>query len=774
MPFRRRTAALSLPLLLPLLFAAVSLGAEELTLFSFETPEKLALWRLRGSRLQISGWPDPMPGSCARITMPQLKPGGERWPAIILDAPRLPADWSNAQELRFELFAESAGVLKLSLHSKSSVIQPELAVEKGRHQIRVPLPEKALDYAHMTHLQFYMDDPDRDYVWYVGDVTLVKADPQARFDELAAKRRRLEIPDRLPPELARRVGQLEESHRALRKLLARPGGDIKRLSALLDDWAGQLSEVEYRLQEHRLAALAGRNGLLALFAGSTEQVHRERMLFLNPPVADGRLSAAANEGESIQLVLRAPQALAGVSVALSAPPQTSDGRQLPLTAVTVAPVGYVKAEQPPYAVSRTGFWPDPLLTYADAVNLDPGQWQSFWIDVNVPAGQPAGEYRTEVAVKAGDAELLRLPLRIEVRNFELPPGTPYPNVFAVFEPPKPDRRTLDDPIRWRREVWDELLRHRMNPTPLYTRRALPVIDARKLKEHGMKSFNVIYGIGDVDAYIRALTKAYPAYRHAGLEELAYCYVFDEAQVTLFPSMREKMLKVKAALPEVKFMTTAYDHSLGEPGSPLAGVVDIWCPMTTKYELIPAQIAAARARGERVWWYVANKPHPPYAAFLLENPWLSMRLLMGAKAWKFQPDGFLYYSSALWYDPAIAPLKDLPPMKGAPLTNWPGRTIGQYNGDGVLIYPAAAGPIPSLRIKQIRDGLEDYQYWALLKQALENADGQSEAWRRAARRELAVEPEIVESMTVYARDPAVLAAKRERLAQLLEEYYAGKE
>jgi len=42
---------------------------------------------------------------------------------------------------------------------------------------------------------------------------------------------------------------------------------------------------------------------------------------------------------------------------------------------------------------------------------------------------------------------------------------------------------------------------------------------------------------------------------------------------------------------------------------------------------------------------------------------------------------------------------------------------RYNGEGYLLYPGSEagifGPVPSLRLKALRDGLEDYAYFSLL-------------------------------------------------------------
>jgi hypothetical protein len=149
----------------------------------------------------------------------------------------------------------------------------------------------------------------------------------------------------------------------------------------------------------------------------------------------------------------------------------------------------------------------------------------------------------------------------------------------------------------------------------------------------------------------------------------------------------------------------------------------------------------------------------------------MRLLTGGMIWKYRHDGFLYYSSALWL--ADEQAKDLwlrTPMSGAPVTNWNGRSFGKYNGDGVLIYPGEKGPIATLRLKQIRDGIEDYWYFVMLQRALNNSAKMSPEWRADTKKELQIDETLIHTMTDYAQDPKVLLQKRARLVALLEEYY----
>jgi hypothetical protein len=105
----------------------------------------------------------------------------------------------------------------------------------------------------------------------------------------------------------------------------------------------------------------------------------------------------------------------------------------------------------------------------------------------------------------------------------------------------------------------------------------------------------------------------------------------------------------------------------------------------------------------------------------------------------------------------------------------GSVFGNYaepDGPGHnLVYP---GPepgcelIPSMRLASLRDGLEDYEYFALLRKKTATLDPKRDARLLAEiRRELEIEPEIVRSVYEYADDARLIAAKRDRLASLIE-------
>ncbi len=142
-------------------------------------------------------------------------------------------------------------------------------------------------------------------------------------------------------------------------------------------------------------------------------------------------------------------------------------------------------------------------------------------------------------------------------------------------------------------------------------------------------------------------------------------------------------------------------------------------METKYGKFTDRMAEQQAEGDEVWWYVTRFPHNPEITFSINDESVKHRIFF----WQtklYNIDGVLYYMCNDWenskqwtkkYEHAAA-----------------GTVVDTY-GNGVLIYPGGAlpeyiekygsdgypGPIGSLRLESIRDGVEDYDYFTLLDQ-----------------------------------------------------------
>ncbi|MBT4499804.1 MAG: hypothetical protein HOC74_18900, partial [Gemmatimonadetes bacterium] len=74
----------------------------------------------------------------------------------------------------------------------------------------------------------------------------------------------------------------------------------------------------------------------------------------------------------------------------------------------------------------------------------------------------------------------------------------------------------------------------------------------------------------------------------------------------------------------------------------------------------------------------------------------------------------------------------------------------------------------IRWEMLRDGVEDYEYFAILRDLLKERDDLGVDEREAFEELLQVPPIVTESMTEFTRDPAPLEAHRHALARAIEE------
>jgi hypothetical protein len=137
---------------------------------------------------------------------------------------------------------------------------------------------------------------------------------------------------------------------------------------------------------------------------------------------------------------------------------------------------------------------------------------------------------------------------------------------------------------------------------------------------------------------------------------------------------------------------------------LVGSVDIWAPLWPMFQEAAAK--ERRAAGEEIWSYTAlcqGRPDTPF--WELDFPILNYRIPMWI-SWRFGITGLLYWSTTNW--------ASTPDVWTNPLTY-----ADQYNMEGSLLYPGTdvgvQGFITSIRLKQIREGLEDYEYLTILAQ-----------------------------------------------------------
>ncbi len=490
-----------------------------------------------------------------------------------------------------------------------------------------------------------------------------------------------------------------------------------------------------------------------------------------------RVSLARNEKESVQVVVLAyGRALSGVNVSAT-DLRGPGGAVISRENVRLNLVDFVRTPWPRYAVDYAGWYPDPLMDNAP-FDLARGALRPVWVTVFAPPGTPPGTYRGTLRVAPSDAPPAEIALEARVRDFELPRAPVQKTAFALFQHELAAwyGRPVSDEMR--KEWYAFMLDYRLNPTNIYSKTPQPERDLMEFcVERGLNSFTLActwYKDEDHPAgqELAALIADWEAYlKPRGWWDMTYIYGFDECPREKFWEMRETYGWLKRRFPDLPMMTTVMPHP------ELKGYVDIWVPLTSNY--IHEQAEQYRRDGDQVWTYVCCHPFHPWPNFFIDYPAIDPRIIFWQN-WKHNVPGFLYYAVNLWEtnrDPEQGPddpliRRQMERGKRWPEIPWNTFTCATFNGDGQLLYPGPDGqPLASIRLASIRDGIDDYDYLAILKSLTDRAEQSGGAPARLlerAREVLQVRPEVAASMTEYTRDPQVLLAARQEIAELIEQ------
>jgi hypothetical protein len=432
-------------------------------------------------------------------------------------------------------------------------------------------------------------------------------------------------------------------------------------------------------------------------------------------------------------------------------------------------VGYVWVDTPsahPSAPDVPNWCPEVLLP-AKPFAVPGGRTQTVWLDFHATEATKPGTYRGRVTIQPANAMATDVPVTVQVRRFALPRAPRMKTAFAMMD--GFTRHTYGDLTpELRRKCLDLMLDHRLNPDDISRTEPSPIEDLLYSRERGMNAFNILNLVpkprgnplwvcySELADYPPDFTRELAARLDGYLAELrkhdlskrAYFYGFDERPAEYDDLIKGICKFVKERYPEVSTFTTAgyMYHKRKDTPPDYQDHMDWYCPLTSVYD--PALSDKLRALGKQVWWYVCCGPQYPHANFAsMDYPSIEGRLLSWM-TFGYQADGLLFWHMNLWNGNKLFDWSD-------PYVDWKPACIWGMTGDGCLTYPTPEGPVSSIRLENVRDGIEDYDYLALLA----DAKGRDAAIAHFGR--------LVKSMKEYTRDPAELHAVREQMAREIE-------
>ncbi len=264
----------------------------------------------------------------------------------------------------------------------------------------------------------------------------------------------------------------------------------------------------------------------------------------------------------------------------------------------------------------------------------------------------------------------------------------------------------------------------------------------------------------------------------GWVDEAYIYWFDEPDPDQYAFVKNGFDKLKRACPRIDRMLTE------QPEEALAGGPNIYCVLSSLYRHDDAE--ARRAAGDKFWWYVCTGPKAPYCTLFIDHPGTELRVWLW-QTWQRNIEGILVWDTNYWTSSAAYPDPAKPQNPYEDPMGWTsgystpaGEKRPWGNGDGRFIYPPEAaangnpprpvleGPVDSIRWEMLRDGIEDYEYLAMLKRLI--ADKKTQLTRRQVSEYqalLEVPEDITRSLTEFTIDPAPVEARRDAVARAIE-------
>jgi hypothetical protein len=476
------------------------------------------------------------------------------------------------------------------------------------------------------------------------------------------------------------------------------------------------------------------------------------------------LYAGRNEFASFQIVLRAgARDLSGVDVDF-ADLRPSQGAGISRQNVTVYLERFLNLNRPSTYEGGTGLWPDPLIPRVDRYahekrnafpfTVQGGHNQPVWVEIFVPPAANPGKYTGSARFSISGMVPFSVPIHLVVWNFTLPSTSTLKSSFglsglAALKQHRGRYTNDEDLYSITRLYAKAALMHRISThggsmvPPKYSydsgRMRLnwrtydaevgPFLDGGAISEgeplYGARATSVEMrtppALETEEQQALYWTQYARHFQQKGWLNRLFLYLWDEPAKGAFPEVLKRGRVALQVDPRIRSLVTVPFTEQ------LAHVVQIWVPLVNCLEpkpgyddfcehTPPLETYTREARQSSLWFYQSCASHGcniaggPYftgwPSYMIDVPGAANRVMPWI-AWKYRIEGELYYS----VDEAYGRGKD----------PWDSVFLVGGNGDGTLFYPGRPDhiggrtdiPIESIRLKLIRQGMEDYEYLALL-------------------------------------------------------------
>ena len=503
---------------------------------------------------------------------------------------------------------------------------------------------------------------------------------------------------------------------------------------------------------------------------ATEKVLQDNHTLYTNIKKEAAISVAAVRGEeeAAQIIMTSgDKPVSGYNVTVS---NLNDGKgnEFNKNNVKVYHQRYIKVSSANEHYITPGNYPDCLVPFEKVKAVNENNFaansnQGLYVSFVIPENQPAGVYSGNITINIS-GENKNIPVSLKVVDAAIGEETHTQSIFLnewYFYRGELDeteemydaynqmlfnyRLGCNDVTLTTKDVdyyAQKVCEYAANPKcPAYNIPYFPLncqgkgiyLNGKELKGHYAynptlleKYFTVIAYEGfekNVDPFKKAVIYGYdePSLNFAGRYEEAYTIqcikewsyivrqcknnVIDElnkdARVNTHP-LFEEVINSLDKIPHV-ITESSYYSKLGED---LEEEDIVYAPVFSRLGTDVAREQYRLSEDNALWWYGCSAPNAPYPTYHIDDTLLSARLASWMQ-FDYNIQGILYWSTNYYMDTVNG--------KGVLQEDFysgAANRCSNVDGEGFLMYPGAKygvyGPLPSVRLEQIRDGLEEYE------------------------------------------------------------------
>jgi glycosyl hydrolase family 123 len=453
-------------------------------------------------------------------------------------------------------------------------------------------------------------------------------------------------------------------------------------------------------------------------------------------------------------------------------------------------VDYITTAKPSQTQTRIA---DVLLPGTEFKLKQPLETLPLWFDVYLPPNSAPGEYTATISITPDGLPSVDIPVTLKALPFNLPLKASLPNAFCFADSWVEGYYKKKIPQQKRYEYMQFILDHRLEPMNLWLGKKKSYMNEEELawaeKRGKAMLFLSISKIDKSEQYYRDIIKKFDG----KLKPVFFGYdevlMVSKKRHGYLEEMQLAFNKTKEKFPNIPRLNTS------EINKSLFGYVDIWCPLFSHFNSKDAE--EREVMGEEIWWYPTDYPLQPYANFNLDSPGIDPRVIPWMN-WKLNISGLLYWGlNREWLTNHQEAERLTQKGKSARGLDWMTQEVQEKikkgmrwpevpwipyfrsvvnknaspsttNGGGNMMYPGPDfQPLSSIRLKNLRDGMQDYEYFVILKKNIQKLEEQNADKELIAQAQKALcLDEVVGGATVYTKAPEVLSKAKAKLALLI--------